>query len=297
MKALQNLLFIINKHSGKGYEPGLEGKIIDICQQRKAVATIQFTQRRGHATELAQQGIGQYDAIIAVGGDGTVNETARALIHGNTPLGIIPKGSGNGLARHLKISQSISGATVGLFTSTVIRIDTLQVNHHTGINVAGIGFDGHIANLFGTNQVRGFYGYLRLVLAEYLRYREFTYTLSGTNQQINTTGFIIAIANASQYGNNAFIAPRASVQDGLLDIIMTNKIPVVRSVSLIMRLFNRSLKPGKLYAEYKTAMCQITCEMPVSFHIDGEPCGADKNFLIQVRPASLPILLPSANGI
>jgi YegS/Rv2252/BmrU family lipid kinase len=291
MYAFKHLLFIVNKYSGPFYHPRVEGTIIETCARHQIECRIKFTEKRGHATELAKNGIGNYDAILAVGGDGTVNEVARALVDTSTLMGIIPKGSGNGLARHLKIPMDIEKAIDAILTGKRISIDTFRVNNTLAINVSGIGFDGHIANLFGENHKRGFYEYVRLVIREYFSYREFTWLWNETSQQHSS--IIIALANSSQYGNNAFIAPSASVNDGILNISVVKKIPLYHGLSYLFRLFNRSLKPNDLFRFYESIGLTISSEIPLPYHVDGEPCGFSKNFKIQLFPGSLDLMIPS----
>ncbi len=295
MGAFQKLLFIINKHSGRGYQPRVEGKILDACARNNAECTLEFTQSPGHACELARHHAPQFDAVIAVGGDGTVNEVMQGLVHAQTPLGIIPKGSGNGLARHLGIPMKYTDAINTLFVSQPVLVDTFEVNGKTGINVAGIGFDGHVANLFGKGSRRGLLGYTKLVVRELTRFREVKAEVQTDGQHYNTHDFILAIANSSQYGNNAFIAPQASITDGMLNLIHVSRIPPVQTPAFLHRLFTRKLRNGRFYQsrECKHAHIILTKESP--FHIDGEPCGHASTFHIRVSPGSLMLLVPPSS--
>jgi YegS/Rv2252/BmrU family lipid kinase len=297
MGEFKKLLFIVNKRAGTGYRESLEGKILDACAHHHAECTIEYTAGRGHATELARAGLNRFDAIIAVGGDGTVNEVARALVHGNTPMGIIPKGSGNGLARHLSIPLRLESALHRLFHSQVVMMDSFLINRQLAVNVSGFGFDGHVANLFGKNKKRGFWGYAKLVLKEYLSFREFIWELHETGKQSIHTGFMVALANSSQYGNNASIAPRASVTDHFLDLGGVHKVPFHRGIPIGLRLFTRTLKNNDLYFSKKISDCRIYCAAAIPYHIDGEPCGSAQSFSIQVLPRSLKILVPNPHNI
>jgi YegS/Rv2252/BmrU family lipid kinase len=287
------LLFIINKYSGKGYQPQVEGKILNACARHDIECTLEFTRGPGHAQTLAQQACGAYQAVVAVGGDGTVNEVARALVNTPTPLGIIPKGSGNGLARHLGIPMNYMAAIESLFTSTPITIDTFTLNGKLGVNVAGVGFDGHIANLFATGKVRGLWGYTRLVIREFFRFQG-TQTITVADGNTYTShDFILAIANASQYGNNACIAPQASVTDQLLNLVHIGKIPVAAVPQLVFRMFSRSLKNNTYCTTQVCRAALIKLPHPVPFHIDGEPCGATDSMSLHIQPASLRVLVPA----
>jgi len=193
----KKFLFIINKYSGKGFQPQLEGKILDICRDFDVECTLEFTQAPGHATLLAEHALSDdFSAIVAVGGDGTTNEVAKGLIKSDIPLGIIPKGSGNGLARHLGIPLDVTKATQHIFRSELLSIDTFTVNNKLSLNVSGIGFDGHIANHFGRNGKRGLAGYTKIALEEYFRFKEFEalITVDG-KKDIRRSPFVMSVTH------------------------------------------------------------------------------------------------------
>lgn len=289
---VKKVLFIVNKYSGAGYQPTVEGKILDACEKNDVEATIEFTQGPSHATTLARQAIaGGFKKVIAVGGDGTVNEVAQGLLHSQVPMGIIPKGSGNGLARHLGIPMKITQALQRLFTSQVIAMDTFRMNGKLSLNVSGIGFDGHIANLFGTDKKRGFQGYTKLTLNEFIQFPEFDAQISIGESVVKKRVFIIAIANSSQYGNNAKIAPAASVCDELLHISILKKIPPYR-LDFIYSFFSGTINQSAYCEILEARDLVIQLNSPMSFHIDGEPCGKADRFVIEMIPASLQMLAP-----
>jgi YegS/Rv2252/BmrU family lipid kinase len=292
MVAMNNFLFIINPFSGRGQKEKTEIKIASCCRRQHVECTVMHTEAPGHAAVLAKQHAGKFDAIIAVGGDGTVNEVARALVHTRTPMGIIPNGSGNGLARHLGIPMKTTEAIKTLFNSVPTLIDTFRINGNLGVNVAGIGFDGHIANRFGNHAQRGLSGYTQLVIADYFSYPEFSYQFTYEGEHHHGNGFIVSIANSSQFGNNAFIAPAASVTDGMLDFVSVRKIPIWRLPTAIARLFTRKLSAASYYSVQRLTDFNITCEEDISFHIDGESCSKAKEFSIQTDAASLLVLRP-----
>jgi YegS/Rv2252/BmrU family lipid kinase len=296
MSEFNKLLFIINKFSGTGFRAKLEGEILSACEQHRAECTIQFTSGRGHATELAREGIGKFDAVIAVGGDGTVNETAQGLIHSGTPLGILPKGSGNGLARHLGIPMKLKTALKTLFNSKPIAMDTFYVNDHLSVNVSGIGFDGHVANRFGEDKKRGFFGYVRFVVRDYLKFTPLNATcLHDHSTEQLTKSFIIAIANSSQYGNNASIAPGASVTDHQLKLVQVKKIPLHKGLPFTYRLFTNKLRNNNAYQSKPVTNLVVKIPASAPFHIDGEPCGTASEFTIRIDPSSLMVLVPEKN--
>ncbi|MEO5599489.1 MAG: YegS/Rv2252/BmrU family lipid kinase [Cyclobacteriaceae bacterium] len=289
---VKKVLFIVNKFSGGGYQPALEGNILAACKKYGVACAIEFTKVQGHATTLAREAIGSFDKVIAVGGDGTVNEVAQGLLHSPVVMGILPKGSGNGLARHLRIPTKITQALECLFNSQVIAMDTFLINDKLSLNVSGIGFDGHIANLFKGDKTRGFHGYTKLTLSEFIQFSEFEADISIGNILLKKKAFVIAIANSSQYGNNALIAPEASVCDSLLHISILKKMPPYR-LDFIYSFFAGTIGKSEYceIIEARDLIIQLQSQIP--YHIDGEPGGMADRFVIKMIPASIHMLAPS----
>lgn len=291
--AQDSALFIINKHAGRGFQPAVEGKILNIAARHNVECTLEFTQGRGHATELAREGVQKgFGRIIAVGGDGTVNEVAQGLVNTDVPMGIIPKGSGNGLSRHLGIPLKYEAAVENSFSGRVQRMDTFFFNDKLSLNVSGIGFDGHVANLFGKNGKRGLFGYSKLTLSEFIAYKPFPVRLSVDGRVLDTEAFIIAVANSSQYGNNARIAPLASVTDGLLHVSILKKVPAYASLSFMTRLFSGHVQDSRFCEVLEGSRVDIEPASPTAYHVDGEPCGVYHTFNARVSASSLPIVIP-----
>jgi diacylglycerol kinase (ATP) len=288
---VRKVLLIVNKNTGAGYQPALGSTILDACKKNSVQSEIQFTEAPGHATDLARDGVGKFDIVVAVGGDGTVNEVGLGLLHSATPMGIIPKGSGNGLARHLGIPAKIAGAVQCLLSGKTLLMDTFRINGIFSLNVSGIGFDGHIANLFGMDKTRGLRGYTKITLNEFKGFGEFDARISFGDTVLEKKAFVIAIANSSQYGNNARIAPAASVCDELLHVSILKKMPAFR-LDFIYAFFAGTIN--------QSAYCQIieardlTIELaePMPFHIDGEGRGKSDRFVVEMVPASLCIIAP-----
>jgi YegS/Rv2252/BmrU family lipid kinase len=289
---VKKVLFIVNKYAGTGYQPELEGRILDACEQQEAECTIEFTQSRGHATELAREAEAKgFSRVIAVGGDGTVNEVAQGLLHSPIHMGIIPRGSGNGLARHLGIPIKMTHALTSLFTSEVITMDTFSVNGALSLNVSGIGFDGHVANLFGKDKKRGLGGYVKITISEFIRFKELEATFTIDGKKYDRHAFIIAIANSSQYGNNARIAPSASVCDELLNITLLKKVPPYR-MDFVYDFFTGKINNSKYCEVFEGKNISIQLKEPIAFHVDGEPSGLSDFFDIKINAASLKMLAP-----
>ncbi len=289
----KSALFIINKFAGGGFQPKVEGKILDICARHNVECSIEFTRDRGHATVLAQEGIQKkFNTIVAVGGDGTVNEVARALVNTKQIMAIVPKGSGNGLSRHLGIPLPFEKAVDNVFTGKVLRMDTFTINNKLSLNVSGIGFDGHVANLFGKDGKRGLLGYAKLTLKEFLNFNAFSLAINIDGKALNTNSFVVAIANSSQYGNNARIAPLASVTDEQIHLSLLKKVPAQMSIPFMIKMFSGQVHHSAYCEIFSGKNISISTTIPQPFHVDGEPTGYDQEFDIKLLPHSLSILVP-----
>lgn len=287
------VLFIINKFSGGGFQDSLEGRIIDACGKAQLECSIEFTQTKGHAIELAKQAAQQnnFKTVFAVGGDGTVNEVAQGLVGTSTLMGIIPNGSGNGLARHLRLHMNFKKSLTLIESTRSILMDTLLVNNMLSVNVSGVGFDGHVAGMFGKDGTRGFVGYSKLVLKEFFRFKEFVVEVEVDGEKINRESFIIALANSSQYGNNARVAPQASVCDQLIDVCFIKKIPVLQSIEFGYKMFSGGLHRSALVEMIKAKKISLRFNKPIAFHIDGEAHAPIDLLEIKIQPASLRMLV------
>lgn len=290
----KKVFFIINKYSGTGYQPEVEGKIITRCGELNLECTIEFTLGRGHATELAKKAVLEgFELVLAMGGDGTVNEVAQGLIHSNVTMGIMPKGSGNGLARHLGIPLKFPAMLELLSSTQFITMDTMLVNDHLSVNVCGIGFDGHIAGLFGKNGKRGLIGYSQLAVQEFFSFKEFNARLTLDGQSIGRDAFIIALANSSQFGNNAKVSPFASVCDQRIDVCFIKKVPLTQVLGFARKMFNGSINKSSFVEIMQAQEISIQFSSPKPFHIDGESMKPASDFSIKIQPSSLKMLVPT----
>jgi diacylglycerol kinase (ATP) len=293
MSKLKSALFIINKFSGGGYRPEVEGRIIEECERINIEGTIEFTQSPGHATELARKAVEQKtNFVFAVGGDGTVNEVAQGLVGSDVAMGILPKGSGNGLARHLGLSMSFKKSLEILSSHHEQMIDTILVNGKLSVNVSGIGFDGHIAGLFANKAKRGLIGYAKLILKEFINFKSFDAHVEVNGKSFESKSFIIALANSSQFGNNARVAPHASVCDQLIDVCFVKKVPMLKALGFSNQLFNGTLDQSKYVDIIKTKQLTLNLNQPVAYHIDGEAMRASDRFEVAIKPSSLKVLVP-----
>lgn len=288
-----NVLFIANRRSGTSSYKAFEAIVHRVCDDAKATYSIEYTKAPRHATELAREGITKgFSCIVAVGGDGTVNETAAGVMGSPIPMAIVPAGSGNGLARHLGIPLNHEEAMRTIFTSKAKSIDTFTVNGRLSLNVSGIGFDGHVAGEFGRDGRRGLVSYARIALNEYAQFGKFQAILTmddGTPMTLEA--FVIALANSGQYGNNARVAPLSSVCDGKLNIVVIDKVPLTR-LDLVYALFRGDITQSAWCKTYESGNVTIRLNRPVRYHVDGEPCPENDTFSIQIQPSSLSVMVP-----
>ncbi len=255
---------------------------------------IRFTERAGHATELSREAIEQgFDVVVAVGGDGTINEVARALIGKEAILGIIPLGSGNGLARHLGIPRHVSRAVRLINKANYMLIDTAEVNGHPFVSIAGTGFDALVAKEFAENKKRGFITYFNIIRNRLIRYKPKKYTLIfDEGMQITDRAFFISFANSNQFGYNTTIAPNARLNDGLLDVCIVKKprlpeLPVVINLLFLKRI---DLAPGVTIVQSKGLTVKRKKARPVN--IDGEAIKMGKKLRVNINPLSLKVIIP-----
>jgi diacylglycerol kinase (ATP) len=278
-----SFLFVVNPRSGTtlGREAGSMAPWFEQqAQEAGHRAQAIITQAPGHATELASEAVAsrKWDAVVAVGGDGTVNEVARGLLHSPVALGIVPMGSGNGLARHLSIPLSPAAALNHLFTSNSSLIDSATLNGQPFFCVAGLGFDAYVSRLFGQQPRRGLDTYLRVSMQAYLDYVPQRIRINGREEVV----FSLSFANAGQFGNNAWVAPHADLTDGRLDICTVSPFPKWYGTTLTYQLFTKNLKTSTYVSYQLLPELTIETDHPALVHYDGEPWQLD-NPRIEVK--------------
>jgi len=289
----KRIRYIINPKSGaKGKEflPAL----IESCSDKSEIDfEICFTNAPKHATQLAREAAEQkYDIVVAVGGDGSANETAKGLMGSDTALGIIPTGSGNGMARHLKIPLEHKDSVMVINKSLKDRIDTVKVNGEFCLGTIGIGFDAHIAHLFAVSEVRGYSTYVKLILTEFYKYKSTLYHIEVDGKKISKECFLLTFANSSQFGNNAVIAPFADVKDGILDVSMMSRFPMFAAPHLIYRLMHNIIHQSRYFEMAKGKSVLVKNTGSLNGHIDGEPVTFEGDLQIDIVPASLTVIVP-----
>lgn len=240
-------------------------------------------------TRLQQE---KFDVVVAAGGDGTANLIASTLIGVDIPMAIIPFGSGNGLARHLGIPMNWKKAVTCMIQGNVMVMDAAMMNSSYFFCTAGVGFDAHIGHIFAGLKKRGPMSYIKSVVKEFRKYLPQKYKLTIDGKTIEREAFLITVANAGQYGNNAWIAPRASISDGLLDVTLLRKFNTIQALFIAHRLFRRSLDKSRKIEVFRGSEIEIICQSPVPAHFDGEPTHMPEIISFKVIPSAVKILVP-----
>jgi diacylglycerol kinase (ATP) len=284
-------LFIINPISGgkkKDGVPELIEKYLDINLFKPVIV---FSDGVSHARQIAKESVDKFDLIVAVGGDGTVNEVASAMVGSNATLGIIPFGSGNGLSRFLNIPMDTQKAIEMLGTGTATTIDSAKLNGQPFFNMAGMGFDAHISEVFSHTKKRGFFSYIESSIREVAKYKSQMYHLEIDGSEYHREAFMLSFANSSQYGNNAHISPHASVQDGLLDVCVIKRFPLWRFFEMGIRMITKTTDKTKYVEIIRGQHISVKRKNPGPVHLDGEPQISGTDVEIVLIPNSLKVIV------
>ena len=285
-------VFVINLNSGTSSKAAIPGLIENTIDKEKFDYEIVVTQYAGHASEIASRAKDEgKDIVVAVGGDGTVNEVARAIVHSGTALGIIPCGSGNGLARHLLLPMNVKKAIEVLNECEIRALDYGIINGYPFFCTCGMGFDAFVSQKFAEAGKRGPITYVENVLREGLKYQPETYILQDENGTIKYKAFLISCANASQYGNNAYIAPQASMSDGLMDVIIMEPFDVFEAPQISIDMFNKTLDKSSKIKTFKCRKLHIHRSKPGAIHYDGDPAMTGEDIDVELVPNGINIVV------
>ena len=288
----QKIAFVINPISGTGSKESIPDIIRDQLDGDLFEPEIVFTDHRFHGRELTKQFVERnFCAVVAVGGDGTVNEVARSVIHTDTALGIIPVGSGNGLARHLQIPMNVKKAVQQLNRSEKIQMDYGIVNGQPFFCTCGTGFDAYVSTEFAKGKQRGVMAYIEKMITGYFNYKSMSYHLVGNSIDLKTKAFVLTFANAAQWGNNAYIAPQASVQDGKMDISILSNFPVIAIPSLAIQLLTKTIDKDFFMTTLRAEEVTLHRDAPGPFHFDGEPYEEGKEIHVKMVKDGLKVLV------
>lgn len=287
---MKKICFIVNPISGVGRQKVIEKLIDRYLDKTLFNYELIYTTKPKHATELAIQAANMsFDIVVAVGGDGSVNEVAKGLLNTRTAMAIIPTGSGNGLARHLKISLNLKKAMNIINQANETFIDTIQFNDDIAVNIAGLGFDAHIGWEFAKFGKRGLLSYIKVIIRELLTYKAQPFQLLIDGKVVEKTAYFISIANGSQWGNNATIAPLANISDGIMDVTIVKKFSFIKGFEIAYRLFTKTINTCNVVEIIKTKEIVIKQDSAIA-HVDGEPIMVGNSISIKINPLSLKVI-------
>lgn len=289
------LVFIINPNSGLTSKQSVKEKIIRYFDKTEIPIIIKFTKKAGDAFDFARKHSHQRNikAIIAVGGDGTINEIVNGIGDSGKPMGIIRGGSGNGLARHLGIPVVLSRALSVIEKGEFCPIDLLRINGQYSANVSGVGFDAIVANKFKNVDTRGPVSYVRIIFTEFATFKAQHYKIIVDGKEIERDAYLISFANSSQFGNNALISPTASVKDGYMDLCIVKPFPKIASPLVVERLMTGRLDEGKYIEIFKAKRIVLQQDSSI-YHIDGEAMEGANEINVEIVPSILNVIVPKS---
>lgn len=288
----KKILYIVNPISGTQRKHNITKLALEKTDHEIYDVEIKETQYAGHATKIAYEAaVDGVDIVVAVGGDGTVNEVGRALVHTQTALGIVPCGSGNGLARHLCIPLNPAKA-IDLINQGIIKsLDYGTINDRPFFCTCGVGFDAFISERFASSEKRGLLTYVENTLKSGLQYKPQVYTIEDENGTETLNAFLIACANASQYGNDAFIAPEASMKDGLMDVVVMEPFNALEAPQVALQLFSGTLPNNSHVKTFRTSHLRIRREGDGIAHYDGDPFWTGSVIDVKLHPSSFKVVI------
>jgi diacylglycerol kinase (ATP) len=293
MLAPKRIVFIVNPKSGTQLQTRIRESVDQHLNHRKFEYSIWHTEYPGHATELSRRAVAEgYEIVVAVGGDGSINEVAAGLLHTDVVLGIVPAGSGNGLAMHLGYGRQIASAVRKLNSAEVKTVDCGLFNGRPFVNVAGVGFDGLVSNLMKNASKRGFLPYFLSSIKAGLEYTPKVCSLEANGTMLTESCFAIAIANGPMYGYNFQIAPGAKMDDGLLSVVVLKKAPRWQYFATVPSMLNGKILEAPFVEHFTTSSLTIRSEGENFLHLDGEGEKMTGELKFEILPMALKILVP-----
>lgn len=287
---MRKLLFIINPRSGKRNS----GEIIESIKQGMPSSISYDIQLWNNLEEfkIVEERLlkENFTDAIAVGGDGSVNLTGRSILNRNLTLGIIPAGSGNGLARSLGISMNREEAIRQIIEGRTTFIDSGSVNGVPFFCTSGMGFDAHIGNLFANLPKRGLQAYIKIVIKEFFSYKPKSYKLLMNGERINEKAFLVTVANAGQYGNNFYIAPEAKLDDGKFHVVVVDSFTIFNCLGFLVKVLRRKAHKSSNVKTFTCSELVVQREQEDCVHFDGEPDLMGTELRYELKPKSLKVI-------
>lgn len=293
-KKLDRILFVINPISGGIEKETVIAEIESFCREEVIDATLFYTTGTDDLQNLkAELQPGTYDAVVAVGGDGTVHLVGTAVIHSELPMGIIPMGSGNGLSKDVGIPQLTTEALKVLTNYFIRPIDTLLVNNKVSVHIADLGFNALVVQLFSEAETRGPGTYALLALQQYLSYQPQEYKIETDSGTFSGAAFMVTLTNANAFGSNAAINPTGVIDDGKFEICLIEPFPKTAALGLLYRLYHESIGASDYTRIISCRQATIYNPNREVGHIDGEPFDFGEKVVVKIQPKSLRLLLPN----
>lgn len=291
----QKVLFIINPVSGvnNSRKNGIEKSVAEHLDLTKYSVDYSYTESADHAYQLSKEAAAAgVSIIVAVGGDGTANRVIKGLYGSKSTFALIPSGSGNGLARYLNIPLETEESIKLIATGNTRLIDTVSINDELFVSIAGVGFDALVAKKFANAGRRGFFSYFHIALHAYPSYRPRKYRMVVDGKELERKALFVSFANSNQFGYNTVISPDASIDDGLVDVCIVQKAPVISAPYILGLLWRNKLEMSGYLEVIKAKEIFITRNKNKRINLDGEPVKVGKDLSIKVNPASLKIIVP-----
>lgn len=293
----ERILFIINPFSGTSDKKTFERIALSQLPVNSYEATFQYTTHAGHGRALATDAVKNgYTIVVAVGGDGSVNEIASSLVNTDVNLGVVPAGSGNGFAHHHGISTDIQRAIHALASGIRKKIDVISVNDEICVNIAGVGYDALVAFKTKENPQRGLIPYVKESLINSTKFREFPYTIESYGKETSGKALMIIVANASTYGYNFTISPDSLDDDGLFEVIIIEKTSLLNYYLNAYRLLNNTILKSPFVQTFRTDEINITLNKANFIHLDGEGKKSPTAVHFKLLPLALNVIIPNKKG-
>ncbi|MDR2834760.1 MAG: YegS/Rv2252/BmrU family lipid kinase [Bacteroidales bacterium] len=289
------ILFILNPISGLRGDKRrkIRKEIIKQIRIKKLDGEIRYSRYAGHSSEIAKEAIREeYKYIVVSGGDGSINEVAKELINTDCALGIIPSGSGNGLAHYLKLPFEIEKCINIIKNKKIQKADVLEINGRYVFSIAGIGFDAIVAEKYSKIKTRGFMAYFNSIVSEYFSFKPEKIKLITDDHEIETEIFCIVFANSNQFGYNFKIAPKANIFDGIIDIILIKPIPLVSAPFSSLRIFSGHADKSLYIDSFQCKNLKIIREQDGFINIDGDPIIMNKEINVKILDGCLNLIVP-----
>ncbi len=288
-------LFVVNARSGVRRKRDVGALIRGACAhlEHEIVACGEKGELDAIVARAERDGV---DVVYAVGGDGTVHETAKRLIGRQLTLGVVPTGSGNGFARQIGLPMNLRASLQSCRGGRIVTVDTARVNGMPFIATMGVGFDAAVAEAFAHAGTRGLRTYVRAGLREIRRFRAEEYEIEIDGARQSRRAFAVVVANAAHYGNNARIAPPASLQDGVLDVVVVGDVTMMQALALVPRLFRGTIDRSRHVTTAKGTRVEIRRAAAGPVQLDGEPHTLPERLTVEIVPRSLRVLMPDRVG-